>query len=182
MTAIRDAYSNSSAGTNGDESLYFFVAHSTNDSNYDLLNPNLGGVRWNGNDPRGFDRDDSEWIALFRNGLYTSSVSGRLRLNHDEKVRAVAHKATVHELGHVLNMGENEPAERKQGDEVSSGSSGDPTLERMNDTRSPFFVDEWNVMSGGAERAQYLPPTNETYFAFSSEKNDTSRYKRHTDS
>lgn len=69
-------------------------------------------------------------------------------------------------------MGGAESAERG-GTEVYSGCSScsapDPTLELVR-TQSGSTVDEWSVMSSGAERDQYIRPTEATYFSFSLEE------------
>lgn len=144
-----------------------FVANATRDPDWDLLNTTQSGVRWNGDDPTGFDRDDSEWIAVFSHGLNPGLVP--LNANTSRKQRAAAHKTAVHEIGHVLNIGENEPAEQASGTEIYSGSREDPTIERI-ENRNNAEIEHWSVMSSGTRPGQYVKPTYETYFAFSIEE------------
>jgi len=131
-----------------------------------------GGVRWNGPDPAGFDREDTEWISVFTTGVNgsTGTIPNRVarQMTLAEEVRAILHKTTVHEIGHVLNIGEAEPDEQNFGDEVYSGSGDDPTVEEVTGRIRP--IEEWSVMSGGSEEVQYIEPTNATYVAFSIEE------------
>jgi len=90
-----------------------------------------------------------------------------------DQIRTIIHKTTVHEIGHVLNIGENEPAEWG-GTEVYSGcpagcTNPDPTIEFV-ENRFGTGIREWSVMSSGPNEEQYVDPTNATYFAFSIEE------------
>ena len=76
-------------------------------------------------------------------------------------------KTAVHEIRHVLNIGEADEGS----DEIYSGNGNDPTPERVIDKRGRTSTYRfWSVMSSGTNDDQYLPPTNETYFAFSIEE------------
>jgi len=51
-----------------------------------------------------------------------------------------------------------------------SKSQNDPTIERVRDSAQGNDAERWSVMSSGTDTDQYLPPTNERYFAFSIEE------------
>lgn len=118
---------------------------------------------------RTVEQDHPDWTTPFRSEP-TQQCVWTIPREPAGRIKAVAHKAAVHELGHVLNIGENEPVERKYGDEVYSGNPNDPTVEWVEDTDQSQPVREWSIMADGSSQDQYLPPTNETYFAFSIEE------------
>ena len=71
-------------------------------------------------------------------------------------------KTAVHEIGHVLNIGE---ADDNGDDEVYSGGINDSDEENIKISgRSGEF---WSIMSGGTSNQQYVSPTDDTFFAFS---------------
>jgi hypothetical protein len=118
-------------------------------------------------------RQDAAYVAVFTHGNTQpqddiGEVPGRLGLSTRGKVSAIARKSAVHELGHVLGTGETD----ESGDEVYSGENSDYSLETVEDFGQAFdpAVTEWSVMSGGTELDQFLPSSNETYFAFSLEE------------
>jgi|GEM_PF-5612821 len=72
----------------------------------------------------------------------------------------------VHEIGHVLNADENDETNA----EVYSGTANDNTHEAVVDSSQSTDTVVWSVMSSGTTRAQYLPPTDEHYVAYSIEE------------
>jgi hypothetical protein len=101
--------------------------------------------------------------------LYGTTVPGRLNLLRDERMRAVTAKTAVHEIGHVLEVGE---IDDRYGNEVYSGARQDNSVETvLNKTSSPpQVVQEWSVMSGGVNDENFIPPTDSDYTAFSIEE------------
>jgi len=147
--------------------LYMIVANVSNETNT-ILYPGQSGIRWNGDDPPGQDRDDSEWIAVFAHGIDSPS-NVTLNASPDLRFRAAARKAAVHELGHVLNMGEADDRDEDGDgdiDEIYSGGGDDFTEEFVEDSLTNER-DLWSVMTAGLDSAQYIKPMNGTYFPFS---------------
>jgi len=150
------------------DSLYLFVGNVTDDPNEPLHFPEQGGIRRHTG-----DRDETTWVSVFMNGNTEQSdfqeiPAGRWGISRNEQVRSMTLKTTVHELGHVLNMGE---VDDNGNTEVYSGGGSDATEETILDrAQGGIGVEEWSVMSGGTEEDQFLPPTNETYFALSLEE------------
>jgi len=137
-----------------------YVANSTRDPTRNLLFLGQGGYR-----AYQSGRDDTTFVALFTYGMEVGDAPSRY--SRTERERAVALKTAVHEIGHVLNIGEADEGS----DEIYSGNGNDPTPERVIDKRGRTSTSLfWSVMSSGTNDDQYLPPTNETYFAFSIEE------------
>ncbi|WP_415379434.1 hypothetical protein [Halosimplex sp. TS25] len=150
------------------DTLYMFVGNVTDDPTKKLHHPNQGGVRRHtGN------RDETTWVSAFINGNteqrdFNEIPANRWGISRDEQIRSMMLKTSVHEIGHVLNMGE---IDDNGGSEVYSGGGSDRTQEVVFDhAQGGVGVTEWSVMSGDTLEDQFLPPTNETYFAFSIEE------------
>lgn len=145
------------------DALYMFAEHLADDPNRDLLHPGQSGYfAWQGN------RDNTLYVNVFTAGHDTTDVPDRFDTTEDENMSILATKAAVHEIGHVLNIGEADDEDFDGDgnlDEVYSSGGDDPTIERQS-----LLVRRWSVMSAGSSSDQYLPPTNTTYFVFSIEE------------
>jgi len=95
------------------------------------LRPGQSGYRaW------GDGRDDTLYVNVFTHGLDTAPVPRqRLGISPSAATQAVARKTAVHEIGHVLNIGEADDYDYN-GDgtveEVYSSSGNDTTEEPVN--------------------------------------------------
>lgn len=88
-------------------------------------------------------------------------------LTRDEKMRAITAKTAVHEIGHILDLGE---VDDQDGDEVYSGDTDDLTKEFVFSKVKDNSVSLWSVMSTGIPGDSFIPPTGTTYTAFSIEE------------
>lgn len=99
-----------------------------------------------------------ELIAVFTTSHQgVLGTTSRLNLTRDERMRAVTAKTTVHEIGHVLGVGENDD---NGAEEVYSGDIKDDTKEDVKSSVAGGSVQTWSVMSNGINRENFLPPTD----------------------
>jgi len=101
-------------------------------------------------------------------------VPDSLGLTRDEEMRSTVAKTAVHEIGHILDLGE---VDDRGGREIYSGrnqqNNVDYTPEFVANRESGNDVREWSVMSNGIQQDNYLHPTDGTYTAFSIEEFQT---------
>jgi len=149
-----------------DTDYYMFIGDRAADSSvYDGLSPEQTGVctcyeRYVGNMSL-----DTMIIFTAAHTNEHEHVPDRLNLDPAEEHRALTAKTAIHEIGHMLRIGERDD----RGEEIYSGSGDDYTPEPVTNPVTDEALLQWSVMTSGTTNAQYTPLTDD-YIAFSIEE------------